>query len=250
MVENNKEIWKDVPGFEGYYQASNLGRVRSLDRTITDKNGVKRFYKGRLIDGFTSDGYKNTTLRVNSKGKSFRFSQLVAMAFLNHKPNGMKLVVDHINGDRSDDRVENLRIVTFRENVTTCFRSNIDSLTSKYVGVYWSLRDSIWVADIRYNRLKISLGYFNNELDASNAYQSALSEIKQGTFNPENYKPKFSSSYKGVNFHNRDKKWVAQIQVNLKKKHLGYFTNEIEAAQAYNDYIINNNLNRKLNEIS
>lgn len=47
--EKTKEIWKDVPGYEGYYQASNLGKVRSLDRTIIDKNGYSKFYKKKLL---------------------------------------------------------------------------------------------------------------------------------------------------------------------------------------------------------
>ena len=46
---NNIEIWKDIQGYEGFYQVSNLGRIRSLDRTITDSIGRKRLYKGRIL---------------------------------------------------------------------------------------------------------------------------------------------------------------------------------------------------------
>ena len=48
-VDMNEEIWKDIPGFEGLYQASNWGRVRSLDRVVTRKDGRKQLYKGKLL---------------------------------------------------------------------------------------------------------------------------------------------------------------------------------------------------------
>ncbi len=96
-----KEVWKDIPGYEGYYQASSLGRIRSLDRTVLTTNGQDRFYKGRIIKGnVDKDGYRRTTLKKNNIGRTFKFSQLVAMAFLGHKPNGHTLIVNHINGDR------------------------------------------------------------------------------------------------------------------------------------------------------
>ena len=132
-----KEIWKDIPNYEGYYQASNLGMVRSLDRTVITSNGQKKFCKGRVMNGSVNKGYNRTVLYIDGVGRYLKFSQIVAMTFLDHNPNGHKLVVDHINGDKSDDRVENLRIVTKRANTSTCFRSNRDSFTSGHAGVYW-----------------------------------------------------------------------------------------------------------------
>ena len=93
MVENMKEeIWKDVPDYEGYYQASNLGRVRSLDRTVTTKHGVERFYKGRIIEGNIQKGYRRTTLRGNGICGKIMFSQIIAMTFLGHKPDRKSVV--------------------------------------------------------------------------------------------------------------------------------------------------------------
>ncbi|HHX59653.1 MAG TPA: hypothetical protein GX707_02770 [Epulopiscium sp.] len=230
----NGEIWKDIPNYEGYYQASNIGRVRSLDRWITYSNGQERFYKGGIIKGnLNEDGYRRTTLKKNNIGRFLKFSQLVAMAFLGHEPNGHNLVVDHINGDRSDDRVGNLRIVTNRANITTCFRSDEDSFSSEYAGVNWNKNASKWLAQIYHNGVSTFLGFYDTELEASNAYQSALSKIKDGSFNTDDYKPDFASKHKGVSFHKATNKWQAYITINGKNKYIGLFKTEFEAHKAY-----------------
>jgi len=229
-----EEIWKDVPDYEGYYQVSNIGRVRSLDRIVTYSNGHDRFYKGRVIKGSVDKyGYSLCRLSINGSSRIFNFSQLVAMAFLGHEPNGTTLVVDHINGDKSDDRVENLRIVSHRANLSTCFRSDRDSFSSGYAGVDWNECASKWRARIKHDGEAIHLGYYGTEVEASNAYQLALSKIKDGSFNPSDYKPKYTSKYKGVYFNKRANKWMAQIRINGKSKHLGYFKTELEAHQSY-----------------
>ncbi|HHX61321.1 MAG TPA: hypothetical protein GX707_11520 [Epulopiscium sp.] len=233
-MNKDMEVWRDVPGYEGYYQVSSLGRVRSLDRTVTTKHGVERFYKGRIIKGnVNGDGYRQTTLKKNNIGRAFLFSQVVAMTFLGHEPNGNTLVVDHINGDRSDDRVDNLRIVTNRANATTCFRSDRGSFTSTYVGVYWAKSSDRWGAQIQHNGVGTGLGYYDTEIEASKAYQLALSKIKDGSFNPNDYKPKLTSKYKGVCFHKASNKWMAYITINGKRKHIGLFKTELEAHHAY-----------------
>lgn len=85
---NNIEIWKDIQGYEGFYQVSNPGRIRSLDRTITDSIGRKRLYKGRIlkpmIDG---SGYFEALLYKGTNRKPSHIHRLVAQAFL---PNPQK----------------------------------------------------------------------------------------------------------------------------------------------------------------
>lgn len=239
-----KEIWKDIPTFEGYYQASNLGRVRSLDRVVLDSIGRKKFIKSTIIKGSLSRGYRQTILSVNCVRRNFKFSQLIAMAFLNHRPNGHKLVVDHINGNKSDDRLINLRIVTARAraNTSTCFRSNENSFSSKFIGVRLHKRDSKWYSRIKFNGKLIFLGSFACELEASNAYQLALSKIKDGTFSPDDYKPKYKSKYRGVSFNKRDENWFAQIRVKGCNKYLGSFNSELEAHHAYQNALKEYNL--------
>lgn len=236
-----KEIWKDVPNFEGYYQASNLGRVRSLDRIVVDSRGGERFYKGRVLAGYINKttGYRQASLNINGERITLRASQIVAITYLGHKPDGFNKVIDHINGNKLDDRVENLQIVTHRENSTTCFRKDRKNLSSKYVGVSWNKRDKKWQAHIKYEGELIYLGLFNTELEASENYQKSLSEINNGVFNPEEYKPNFASKYKGVYFHKASNRWTSQVRVNGKQKYLGKFKTELEAHHAYQKALTN-----------
>lgn len=82
-MESRNEIWKDIKGWEGYYQVSNLGNVRSLDRAITQSNGKVVVWKGRLLRQRKNElGYKFVGLRKDYKRKTMRVHRLVAMAFI------------------------------------------------------------------------------------------------------------------------------------------------------------------------
>lgn len=172
-----EEIWKDVPGYEGYYQVSNIGRVRSLDRLI-DLGKQVNFTKGIVLKPYIdTHGYYQLSLHKNGLHKHFQIHLLIAMAFLAHIPCGHKLVVNHINGNRLKNVLNNLEIVTHRENVTTCFRRNRGKTSSKFIGVSWSKEESKWSAIIQLNKKQTFLGRFSSEIDASNAYQAALKEF-------------------------------------------------------------------------
>lgn len=103
MIE---EIWKDIEGYEGLYQVSNLGNVKSLDKYVNGRNS-KRLVKGKLLSLFDDkDGYKLVNLYNNKKIKQFRVHILVANAFI---PNPNELPqVNHIDGDKSNNFVDNL----------------------------------------------------------------------------------------------------------------------------------------------
>lgn len=113
-----EELWKDINGFEGYYQISNLGRVKSLGRFIyNSKTGEKRGFKKEKIKvpKVTSDGYFSVTLSVDGKSKTISVHRLVALHFISN-PFGYK-EVNHIDTNRQNNRIDNLEWCTHQHNV-------------------------------------------------------------------------------------------------------------------------------------
>jgi len=164
------EIFKDIPNYEGLYQVSNLGRVKSIERL----SFIGRKLKEKMLKTPNNSlGYSSVVLCKKGLKISKYVHQLVAIAFLNHTPNKYKLVVNHINFIRNDNRVENLEIVTQRQNSN---RKHCNS-SSKYIGVSWCNTHKKWRAKILINKKSSFLGYYHNEIDAKNAYQDKLKEI-------------------------------------------------------------------------
>ena len=170
-----KEIWKDIPNYKGYYQVSNLGRVKSLYRLVERENHLLPINE-KILKNCKSNGfYYHVQLSLNGTSKCIRVHTLVAMAFLGHKPNDRKLIVDHINNNQLDNRLENLQIITARENSSK--DQNKNSTSSKYVGVYWNKNRRKWISMIRVNKTKKYLGGFDFEYDAYLAYQKELKTL-------------------------------------------------------------------------
>ena len=158
-----KEVFKDIPNYEGLYQISNLGRLKSL-----------KFNKERILKPtLNGRGYYTVTLYKDFKKQVIYVHQLVCVTFLNHKMNGYELVVNHINLNKEDNRLENLELVTQRENANG---KHIKS-SSKYVGVSWRKDNCKWESSIKIKDKKVHLGFFINEYDAHLAYQRKLKEI-------------------------------------------------------------------------
>ena len=115
------EIWKPISGYKGYYEVSNLGRVRSVTRMIERTNprmsNQKNLYtyKGKLTPFWiTKKGYCRCSLNIDGIKKNHLVHQLVARAFINNPQN--KEQVNHINCVKTDNRIENLEWVTNYEN--------------------------------------------------------------------------------------------------------------------------------------
>lgn len=117
------EIWKDIPGYEGRYQASTEGRIRSVDHYVrvvpASGTEAKRMVKGRVLrPGSNRSGHLSVVLRHGAN--SSQVHQLVALTFLGNCPEGME--VCHNDGDPTNNSVENLRYDTRRNNILDVYR--------------------------------------------------------------------------------------------------------------------------------
>jgi hypothetical protein len=157
------EEFRDIENYEGLYQVSNNGRVKSLNYSRTGKEGM-------LNPKLEKNNYYRVSLSKNSKKKVFLVHQLVAVAFLNHKICGHNMVVNHKNFIKTDNRLCNLEIITNRENTN---KKHIKS-SSEYVGVYWDKGSNKWKSQITINGNRKNLGRFKTEIEAYKAYEKTL----------------------------------------------------------------------------
>jgi len=168
-----QEEWRDVVGYEGMYEVSNHGRVKSLDRVITDTRGMKRRLKGRIMLGGITLGYPTVNIR---EGNNKMVHCLVAESFIGPRPvrEGVKYVVDHIDENKLNNHISNLRYITCRENVSRSQRGK----TSKYRGVCWNKKRQKWEVSMHRPRAegKKHLGCYDTELEAHHVYEEALRE--------------------------------------------------------------------------
>lgn len=149
-----KEIWKDIKGFENLYQISNYGNIRSLDKKARCKNGY-RISKGKILKTYISNkGYKRINLLKNRKIKTFPIHRLVALAFLDNPNN--KEQVNHINGIKTDNRVENLEWVTCKENIKHSIRSGLTNYqykNKKLIVIFDSIKQASEMLNIDRNKI-------------------------------------------------------------------------------------------------
>jgi hypothetical protein len=179
------EIWKDIPNYEGLYQISNFGKVRSFDRLIKRGNGVI-LMSGRVMKPHLKKEYHGTTLTKDGKTKRFFIHRLVMLAFVGQSD----LHVDHINAIKNDNRLENLRYCTNLENARyysekhrECVirRGPIKVKSSRINGLYSGVilgQNNIY-ARVCINGKDYHLGTFKSAENAGSAYQLASSIWKK-----------------------------------------------------------------------
>jgi len=111
----SSDQWRAIPGWEGYYEASTSGQVRSIPRTVTSTTGVTAKRVGRIIRSRASrTGYRLITLSRDGVAKTFTVHQLIALAFLGPRPE--RMAVCHNDGNRQNNAATNLRYDTYSAN--------------------------------------------------------------------------------------------------------------------------------------
>ena len=126
MIETSNSIWKDIKGYEGRYQISNLGQVKSL--FFTNNKTKKSYYREKILkQQKTRQGYMTIRLSQDSMDKTYRVHRLVAEAFIENQKN--KKEVNHIDGDKQNNTVDNLEWVTRSENQIHAYKNGFQRQT-------------------------------------------------------------------------------------------------------------------------
>ena len=132
-----EEIWRAIPGYEGIYEASNFGRIRTVDGKITSSARYpvrvwkQRILKPKIYTRKSGLHEQRVSLWKDGTEQTFLVSRLVAMSFLDIPFD--KLTVNHLNGDPMDNRIENLEWCTIKENVQHGFRTGLYRASQKPV---------------------------------------------------------------------------------------------------------------------
>tara|TARA_R110002167_G_C12282805_1_gene615299 strand:+ start:69 stop:593 length:525 start_codon:yes stop_codon:yes gene_type:complete len=153
----NIEIFKDIPKWEGIYQVSNLGNVKSLARKWSPREST-------LTPAVSHDKYLKVDLKANGKREQVEVNRLVALAFLDSNYVAKGLVCDHKDRDRQNNDLSNLRVVTKRENSqNTCNSKNL-------IGASKRPTSDRWASAIQINGKTRHIGDFDTAEEASTAY--------------------------------------------------------------------------------
>jgi hypothetical protein len=159
------EVWKSIPNYEELYEVSSLGRVKSLP--VKKSYWSLRTPKEKILNPKTGS-YYSVGLIKDGVNNTIQIHQLVAMSFLGHKRCGHKLVIDHINENKLDNRLENLRIVSQKFNVSRSQGENI----SKYKGITYDKKSDKWMCKIMIVGEKKYLGIFKTKKEAIEVYKA------------------------------------------------------------------------------
>lgn len=120
------EYWKDIPGYENIYQASNFGRIRSKEgkTTFTKRHGIRRWHQRILKPKVDKQGYKRVELWKNGEHKTITVHRLVAITFLDNPNN--KPLINHKDCNPSNNYIGNIEWSTYRENLLHAYENKLN----------------------------------------------------------------------------------------------------------------------------
>lgn len=118
-----REEWKDVEGYEGFYQVSNLGRIRSLERIVHSSKWNRREPSKILNPPILKNGYKLVSLSKNGSSKRVLLHRLIAKAFIPN-PNNLPQV-NHKDGNKQNNIIDNLEWVSAQDNIIHAYTNNL-----------------------------------------------------------------------------------------------------------------------------
>lgn len=177
MTSKLIEVWKDISDYYGLYQVSNLGRVRGLDRRGKDGRKLKGKILKPLLSGPNLEYYFVILTDLKGKSKSKKVHRLVFHTFnsdynLNH-------VVDHIDGDSKNNKLENLQSITQRKNIAKSSVANINKRESMPTGVYENRESGYFYSFKHINGKQYYLGGHYNKHVVSCFYELATERLMQ-----------------------------------------------------------------------
>lgn len=135
-----EEIWKDIPGYEGVYQVSNMGRIKGLPRRRNGRSNIPINMKGRMLKPKLRNGYELVILHKDNVCETKLIHRLVAQAFIPNPEN--KPTVNHKKGIKNDNRATELEWMTYSENSTHAYRVLMNPPTRGYTGRFGKLHHS------------------------------------------------------------------------------------------------------------
>ena len=177
IIDLPNEIWKAIPSYEGLYEASTAGRIKSCDRIVphSKDSSDSRVLNGKLLRyGYNTRGYQLVVLSKNGKTTTKHVHVLIAITFLDHIPKS-GFIVEHDDEDKNNNSLSNIKIRTQRVNVVKHISLKKDFET---IGTT-KISDGRYKASIYVNGKTKNLGVFQTRKLAHNAYLQEFNKINQ-----------------------------------------------------------------------
>jgi len=167
------EIWKDVVGFEGLYEVSNFGRIKGLEKKCNGRwvGHTFRRFERIMKQNILPCGYVHIGLKKNKKQYSKTIHSLVWDAFIGNPPKKESTYqIDHIDGNKNNNRLDNLQLLTHRENTAKSVKKE-----GKLTGAFKN--GNKWIARVSVNNRLKSLGNYDTQELAHEAYCKFIKSI-------------------------------------------------------------------------